>query len=163
MKSLHCFIGDCDFEDFFLCEYIQAQNDDFDWIRGHGSTRTNRTGPKNDHTKDDQSGEAIIFLIGHCICLLALSHILACSLYTLLYTLTCLHALLKALFYPLVVSLLQSCLCSILLTHSLPLSHSLSPPLSLMCSHVGSPLSLLLTNSLACWYVWGGVDVYAYW
>ena len=50
--------GDCDFEDFILCGYIQdAHYDNFDWIRGHGSTRTERTGPKTDHTKGDMSGK----------------------------------------------------------------------------------------------------------
>ncbi|XP_057298293.1 MAM and LDL-receptor class A domain-containing protein 2-like isoform X2 [Hydractinia symbiolongicarpus] len=49
--------GNCDFEDFNLCTYTQEQKeDDFDWIRGSGSTGSWRTGPKADYTKKDSTG-----------------------------------------------------------------------------------------------------------
>lgn len=49
--------GDCDFEEFMLCEYAQIKNDDFDWMRGRGTTKTKGTGPSIDHTKGDTTGK----------------------------------------------------------------------------------------------------------
>ena len=49
--------GNCNFEDFKMCTYLQDQTeDDFDWLRGHGSTSSWRTGPSTDNTKKDASG-----------------------------------------------------------------------------------------------------------
>ncbi|XP_033122124.1 MAM and LDL-receptor class A domain-containing protein 1-like [Anneissia japonica] len=40
----------CDFEDQYLCYFVQDESDDFDWIRTSGSTPSSRTGPEYDHT-----------------------------------------------------------------------------------------------------------------
>ncbi|XP_033122121.1 MAM and LDL-receptor class A domain-containing protein 1-like, partial [Anneissia japonica] len=40
----------CDFEDPYLCYFVQDESDDFDWIRTSGSTPSSRTGPGYDHT-----------------------------------------------------------------------------------------------------------------
>lgn len=54
------FPGDCNFEDFQQCTYLQGLNgvdDDFDWLRGHGGTSSWNTGPSKDNTKGDKTGE----------------------------------------------------------------------------------------------------------
>jgi len=48
--------GDCDFEQFGMCTYLQGKNDDFDWLRGHGGTTSWNTGPRKDHTRDSAVG-----------------------------------------------------------------------------------------------------------
>lgn len=48
--------GDCTFEEFGMCTYLQAHKDDFDWLRGHGGTNSWRTGPSKDNTKGDATG-----------------------------------------------------------------------------------------------------------
>lgn len=46
---------DCDFEKN-LCEWRQMTNDDFDWLRNSGKTKSSSTGPTNDHTLKKQNG-----------------------------------------------------------------------------------------------------------
>ena len=41
--------GNCDFEDD-TCAWVQAQDDDFDWVHFRGSTSSGATGPTGDHT-----------------------------------------------------------------------------------------------------------------
>lgn len=49
-------LGDCNFEDFIMCGYVQDRSASIDWIRGHGSTLTGKTGPSTDHTIGDKTG-----------------------------------------------------------------------------------------------------------
>eukprot|EP00794_Sanderia_malayensis_P017044 gene17044-18759_t len=52
--------GDCDFEKYQMCTYLQDQTEDnFDWIRQHGGTGSWATGPSVDNTKGDASGHYI--------------------------------------------------------------------------------------------------------
>ena len=46
--------GECTFEEFEMCGYLQDSEDDFDWIRGHGATKG--AGPSNDHTFGNHKG-----------------------------------------------------------------------------------------------------------
>ncbi|XP_033124021.1 MAM and LDL-receptor class A domain-containing protein 1-like isoform X2 [Anneissia japonica] len=46
----------CDFEDQYICYFVQDKTDDFDWIRTSGSTPSSRTGPKYDHTYGTSQG-----------------------------------------------------------------------------------------------------------
>ncbi|XP_071508579.1 MAM and LDL-receptor class A domain-containing protein 1-like [Diadema antillarum] len=48
---------DCDFEqDGTLCGYINYPSDDFDWVRHSGSTPSDHTGPRFDHTRGTTQG-----------------------------------------------------------------------------------------------------------
>lgn len=50
-------IGDCDFEKFSMCTYLQEQTEDtFDWLRGRGATSSWKTGPSTDNTRKDANG-----------------------------------------------------------------------------------------------------------
>ena len=46
---------DCNFERD-LCEWTQMRNDQFDWLRIRGKTKSSGTGPNNDHTFKNRSG-----------------------------------------------------------------------------------------------------------
>ncbi|XP_071486325.1 MAM and LDL-receptor class A domain-containing protein 1-like [Diadema antillarum] len=46
---------DCDFENGW-CQYTQAQDDNFDWVRQQGSTGSVGTGPSVDHTTGTANG-----------------------------------------------------------------------------------------------------------
>lgn len=51
-----CLEGDCDFEKG-LCTWSHVKGlDKFDWLLGKGSTQSQFTGPKSDHSKGDLSG-----------------------------------------------------------------------------------------------------------
>lgn len=48
--------GDCNFETG-TCNWVNVQNtDNFDWLRGRGSTLSSFTGPSVDHTTNSSSG-----------------------------------------------------------------------------------------------------------
>ncbi|CAB3983523.1 A disintegrin and metallo ase with thrombospondin motifs 14 [Paramuricea clavata] len=55
--SSMCYIDplDCDFEKD-LCEWTQMEDDDFDWQRNQGKTKSTGTGPNHDHTFKNRSG-----------------------------------------------------------------------------------------------------------
>ncbi|XP_055957690.1 MAM and LDL-receptor class A domain-containing protein 1-like [Patella vulgata] len=46
----------CDFEGSDICGYQQDTNDDFDWTRNHGTTKSTGTGPSSDHTYGTPNG-----------------------------------------------------------------------------------------------------------
>ena len=46
----------CDFENSQLCGYTQDKTDVFDWTRGSGNTDSYQTGPSNDHTYTNSTG-----------------------------------------------------------------------------------------------------------
>ena len=49
--------GDCNFEKG-MCTWLNVPNtDDFDWLRGSGSTATFNTGPSTDHTTNSSTGK----------------------------------------------------------------------------------------------------------
>ena len=55
--SFHYFLGDCDFETG-TCTWVNTQvGDDFDWLRGSGSTPSFFTGPTADHTTGTSAGQ----------------------------------------------------------------------------------------------------------
>lgn len=49
--------GDCNFESG-MCTWVNVpQGDDFDWLRGRGSTTSFGTGPSTDHTTNSSAGK----------------------------------------------------------------------------------------------------------
>ena len=49
--------GDCNFETG-MCTWVNVPNtDDFDWLRGSGSTASLNTGPAIDHTTNSSTGK----------------------------------------------------------------------------------------------------------
>ena len=49
--------GDCNFETG-MCTWLNVpSNDDFDWLRGSGSTPSSYTGPSTDHTTNSTGGK----------------------------------------------------------------------------------------------------------
>ena len=49
--------GDCNFEKG-MCTWLNVpNNDDFDWLRGSGSTPSSYTGPSTDHTTNSSGGK----------------------------------------------------------------------------------------------------------
>lgn len=50
---------DCDFEGEVThpsCTFIQARDDQFDWMQNSGKTPTKKTGPPVDHTRGTSKG-----------------------------------------------------------------------------------------------------------
>ena len=55
--------GDCDFETG-TCTWVNVQKtDDFDWLRGSGSTTSFNTGPSTDHTTNSSGGKCELLLL----------------------------------------------------------------------------------------------------
>ena len=49
--------GDCNFETG-MCTWVNVlKGDDFDWLRGSGSTTSFSTGPSTDHTTNSSGGK----------------------------------------------------------------------------------------------------------
>lgn len=50
--------GDCNFE-LGTCTWVNVpRTDDFDWLRGSGSTTSLYTGPSTDHTTNSSAGKS---------------------------------------------------------------------------------------------------------
>ncbi|XP_070550496.1 MAM and LDL-receptor class A domain-containing protein 1-like [Ptychodera flava] len=54
--EVRCVFQDCDFEGNTWCNWINDQNDTFDWILTQGSTSSPHTGPSVDHTYGTYTG-----------------------------------------------------------------------------------------------------------
>ena len=55
--------GDCNFETG-MCTWVNVpQGDDFDWLRGSGSTTSLFTGPSTDHTTNSTGGKWFIWIV----------------------------------------------------------------------------------------------------